>query len=125
MLHHAGLHVNDIAKAKDFYTKAFSALGYRVNAEFPEWNVVGMGSPDKSDLWLVGDGVRQTTHLAFLAESKVAVDAFHKAALEAGGVDNGAPGYRKNYAPGYYAAFVHDPDGHNMEVVFLDPNPSE
>jgi predicted lactoylglutathione lyase len=122
MIHHAGFHVSDIAKAKSFYAAALAPLGYLVNAEYPEWNVAGMGAAGENDFWLVGDGSSQANHIAFLAKGKQEVDDFYKAGLKAGGIDNGAPGYRKNYAPGYYAAFVKDPDGHNVEVVFMDPN---
>jgi predicted lactoylglutathione lyase len=123
MIHHISLHVSDIGKAKTFYQKALHPLGYVLNKDFPEWEVAGFGLPDKSDLWLSANGIKGG-HVAFAADTKPAVDAFHKAALEAGGKDNGAPGYRKEYAPGYYAAFVLDLDGNNIEVVFMDPNPN-
>lgn len=125
MIDHAGLHVSDIEKSKEFYSKALKPLGYEMTGEFPEWKVVGFGVSGKSDFWLTGDGALQKGHVAFGAESKKIVDSFYEAALEAGGKDNGKPGYRKDYTPGYYAAFVLDPNDHNVEVVFHDPNPKE
>jgi predicted lactoylglutathione lyase len=123
MLSHITLHVNDIDKSKEFYTKALAPLGYAKTSEMPEWKVVGIGVDGKSDTWLVGDGAKQETHVAYSAMDKESVQKFYDEALAAGGKDNGAPGYRKDYTPGYYAAFVHDLDGHNIEVVFMDPNP--
>lgn len=69
------------------------------------------------DLWLVPSQNPTTVHLALSADSTEQVDAFHEAALAAGGTDNGAPGERPHYHPGYYGAFVLDPDGHNIEAV--------
>ena len=125
MIDHTGFHVNDIEASKRFYDKALAPLGYSMLTEFPEWKVAGYGANGKSDLWIVGDGCKQQEHVAFAATDKDGVQQFHEAGLAAGGTDNGAPGYRKDYAPGYYAAFVKDPDGHNIEVVFHDPSPSE
>jgi len=125
MIDHVSLRTSDTAKAKDFYSKALAPLGYSVMMEFPEYGVFGMGADGKADLWINGKGVEDETHLALVAKDKTAVDGFYKAAMAAGGSDNGKPGYRKEYTPGYYAAFVKDMDGHNIEVVFHDPNPSE
>ncbi len=122
MLDHVSLHVNDYIKAKEFYSKALAPLGYSVLMDFAEWSVAGMGADGKPDLWLKGDGAKQSTHVAIVASSREVVDAFYKAALEAGVKDNGAPGYRKEYSPGYYGAFVLDMDGHNVEAVFHDPS---
>lgn len=125
MIDHVSLHVSDFAKAKEFYSKALQPLGYSVLAEYAEWSVAGLGANQKPDLWITAaDGAKQATHLAIAAQSKEMVDAFYKAALEAGAKDNGAPGYRKEYHPGYYGAFVHDLDGHNLEAVYHDPNPT-
>jgi catechol 2,3-dioxygenase-like lactoylglutathione lyase family enzyme len=127
MLDHIGIRVSDIAKAKDFYSKALAPLGYSVQKDLPEYNVFGMGDGGHmADFWVSPiEGDAGVQHVAFSAKDKAMVDAFHKAGLEAGGMDNGAPGYRKEYTPGYYAAFIKDADGHNIEVVFHDPNPSE
>ena len=125
MIAHAMLHVSDIDTSKDFYTKTLGPLGYSILSEFPEWKVVGLGENGNSDMWIVGDGAEKPSHVAFAASDKDAVQQFYDAGLAAGGSDNGAPGYRKDYAPGYYAAFVKDPDGHNIEAVFMDPHPAE
>ncbi len=125
MIDHAGFHVTDVQKSKKFYDVALAPLGYAQTAEYAEWNVLGYGIAGKSDFWLVGDGAEKASHVAFAADDKAEVEGFYKAGLEAGGTDNGAPGYRKDYAPGYFAAFLRDPDGHNVEVVFRDPSPSE
>ena len=126
MIDHVTLTVSDIEKAKEFYTKAFAPLGYALVSDYPEWKVAGIGAGGTSDIWLFGGkGSKEEAHLALVAKNKDEVDAFYKAALAAGGADNGAPGYRKNYTPGYYAAFVHDADKNNIEVVYHDPNPTE
>ncbi len=125
MIDHVSLRVTDIAKAKEFYAKALSPLGYTIMMDLPEYNVFGMGADGKADLWISGKGAQDENHLAIAAKDKASVDAFHKAGIEAGGTDNGAPGYRKDYSPGYYGAFIKDADGHNLEAVFHDPNPSE
>lgn len=124
-LAHVGIHVNDFAKAKEFYSKTLAPLGYTMAMEMAEWQVAGFGRGGRNELWISADGSKQPTHVAFEAESKATVDAFYKEGLATGGKDNGAPGYRKEYSPGYYAAFLYDPDGHNIEAVYRDPNPSE
>lgn len=119
MIAHVSLKTNDISKAKEFYAKALAPLGYKVTKEFPEYNIAGvMSGEGNTDLWLDGNGSKQPTHIAFGAKNEAEVQAFHKAALEAGGKDNGAPGYRADYGPGYYAAFVIDADGHNIEAMY-------
>lgn len=125
MIDHISLHVSDFAKAKVFYAAALAPLGYELKASMDEWSVAGFGEGEKADLWIQADGTKQTGHIAFRASNKDTVDAFYKAALAAGATDNGAPGYRKEYAPGYYAAFVRDADGHNIEVVFHDESVKE
>lgn len=125
MIDHLTLHVKDIDTSKEFYSKALAPLGYAQTSEMPEYKVTGYGVEGKSDIWLVGDAAGTPPgHVAFVAHDADSVDAFYDAAIAAGGKDNGAPGYRKDYSPGYYAAFVYDPDGHNIEVVFHDPNPT-
>src|SRR6185295_19322553 len=107
MIDHTGVRVSDLAKAKDFYSKALAPLGYSVLAEYAEYKVFGMGEAPKADFWVHGgDSVEDENHVAFAAKDKAAVDGFYKAGVAAGGTDNGKPGYRKDYSPGYYAAFV-------------------
>lgn len=125
MIDHVGLHVSDITKAKDFYTKTLAPLGYTLMADMPEYNVAGFGADGKADFWIDAKDTDTTNHVAFVAKDKSTVEAFYKEGLAAGGSDNGAPGYRKEYSAGYYGAFIKDADGHNIEVVFHDPNPSE
>jgi catechol 2,3-dioxygenase-like lactoylglutathione lyase family enzyme len=120
MIDHLTLKVSDYARSKPFYAAALKPLGYVVAMEYG--GGCGLGVPGKPDLWLFQD-LQNTrpTHVAFRAESREAVDAFHEAALGAGARDNGRPGIRKDYHPSYYAAFVLDPDGHNVEAVCHAP----
>lgn len=115
MLDHVSLHVSDYIKSKDFYIKALEPLGYKLMMEYP--NVGGFGIAGKADFWISQKEDARATHIAFMAESRPQVDEFYKNALALGGKDNGAPGIRTDYSPTYYAAFVIDPDGNNIEVV--------
>jgi catechol 2,3-dioxygenase-like lactoylglutathione lyase family enzyme len=115
MIDHVTLRVRDLAAAKDFYAAALRPLGYRVGKEFP--GALGLGVGGLLDFWLVGDPEARPQHLAFSAPTRAAVDAFHAAALAAGGADNGPPGLRLDYHPSYYAAFAFDASGHNVEAV--------
>jgi catechol 2,3-dioxygenase-like lactoylglutathione lyase family enzyme len=127
MIDHSGFHVSDYARSKDFYSRALAPLGYVLMIEFPASatggpDVAGFGEPPKPDFWIVsGKPNDPTIHIAFRAASRAVVDAFHAAALAAGGRDNGPPGLRPHYHPDYYGAFVLDPDGHNVEAVCHDP----
>ncbi|MBI5004103.1 VOC family protein [Candidatus Kaiserbacteria bacterium] len=119
MIAHASLPVSDYKKAKAFYVRVLATLGYTQNMEYGE--AAGLNDGTNTDFWIGtnGKGVIPL-HIAFAAKDKMQVEAFYKEALAAGATDNGAPGYRKDYWPGYYAAFVHDADGHNVEAVFFD-----
>lgn len=126
MLDHLTLLVSDFAASKAFYVTALEPLGYEVIMEidrerFPSLPFeagVGLGVGGKPDLWLrAHDGPIAPTHVAFRADTRAAVDAFHAAALAAGGTDHGGPGLRPEYHPNYYGAFVLDPDGYNVEAV--------
>ncbi len=113
---HVGFNVKDFAASKEFYAKALAPLGYKILGEGKGW--ANLSADGKTGLWIGTFGEAATPiHLAFVGETQEQVDAFYAAALGAGGKDNGAPGIRENYAPDYYAAFVIDPDGHNIEVV--------
>ena len=123
MIDHISLNVSDPAVSRAFYVKALAPLGYEVAAEYGP--VVGLKAADAeggpgSDLWLARAMDPAPVHLALTAATAEQVDAFHTAALAAGGRDNGVPGERPDYHPGYYAAFVLDPDGNNLEVVCHD-----
>lgn len=123
MIDHTGLQVSDPAKSRTFYERALAPLGYGVLMELPTEVtggivVVGYGVAPKPDFWTAsGTPNEPRVHVAFRADSPAHVDAFYKAALEAGGRDNGPPGPRPHYHANYYGAFVLDPDGHNIEVV--------
>ena|ERR1700739_2795559 len=120
MIDHTSVAVSNYQKGKDFYQKALAPLGYALGMDLPEYKAAGFKHGDKQDFWIGEKTPATGIHVAFTAESKDAVDKFHAAAIAAGGKDNGAPGYRKDYSPGYYAAFVHDADGSNIEAVYYD-----
>jgi catechol 2,3-dioxygenase-like lactoylglutathione lyase family enzyme len=127
MIDHTGVSVSDYAKSKHFYVAALKPLGYQLLMELDPadtggYEGAGFGEPQQPDFW-IGKGTpnEPRVHVAFRASSKAVVDAFYSAALAAGGRDNGAPGPRPQYHPGYYGAFVLDPDGHNIEAVFHGP----
>jgi catechol 2,3-dioxygenase-like lactoylglutathione lyase family enzyme len=116
MIDHIKLHVADAERSKAFYAAALAPLGYRVVMEPVPGRVVGMGTRFP-DFWLAQSDAPTVAHVALRADDRAAVDAFHAAALAAGGRDNGGPGLRPQYHPGYYGAFVFDPDGNNVEAV--------
>jgi catechol 2,3-dioxygenase-like lactoylglutathione lyase family enzyme len=116
MFDHIGLSVRDLSKTRAFYTAALAPLGFAIRYE--QDKVIAFGPPGKAALWFYGKGGGPTgVHIALAAITRVQVNAFHAAALGAGGKDNGAPGLRLHYKPTYYGAFVIDPDGHNLEAV--------
>jgi catechol 2,3-dioxygenase-like lactoylglutathione lyase family enzyme len=127
MIDHVGFPVSDFARAKAFYTNALLPLDYRLVMEVTQEQndgdpSAGFGADGKPDFWIGGEGgLNKPLHVAILAKDRAAVDAFYKAAIAAGGRDNGAPGIRPHYHPNYYAAFVFDPDGHNVEAVCHAP----
>ncbi len=128
MINHVTLWVNDINESKRFYQASLAPLGYRLLKDSsPKW--IGFGQKDiegQRDFWLKEGKVsgQAISCFAFSATSKQQVDEFYRAAITAGGKDNGPPGYRTKYYPGYYAAFVLDPNGYNIEAVWDDPTKS-
>jgi catechol 2,3-dioxygenase-like lactoylglutathione lyase family enzyme len=118
MIDHVKLWVSDIERSKAFYEQALAPVGYSVLFEFP--GVAGLGR-ERPDLWLAQGESPTTAHLALRADDRSAVDAFHDAALAAGGTDNGTAGLRPEYHEHYYGAFVLDPDGNNLEAVCHEP----
>ena len=122
MIDHVGVRTSDQAASRRFFEQALAPLGYEVLMEFEDGQVVGMGIGGKPDFWFSSGEGSSPIHIAFSAPDRAAVDAFHAAALAAGGEDNGAPGLRPEYHAGYYGAFVFDPDGNNVEAVFHDPS---
>lgn len=126
MIDHTGIAVSDWEKSKAFYDAAFAPLGasllHMVPPEFTGGVKVGGYGRDRPVFWLnEGAEPGPGRHVAFTARSRAEVDAFHAAALAAGGRDNGAPGPRPHYHPDYYGAFVIDPDGNNIEAVCHRP----
>lgn len=126
MIDHAGISVSDWDKAKAFYDAALAPLGakllYVVPEQFTGGVKVGGYGRDKPDFWLHGAGEPGPgRHYAFRAHTRAEVDAFHAAALAAGGSDNGSPGLRPHYHEHYYGAFALDPDGNNVEAVCHKP----
>ena len=126
MIDHSGISVSDFAAAKTFYDAALAPLGasliMMVPPEFTGGVKVGGYGRDRPEFWL-SEGAPQVppVHFAFTARSRAEVDAFHAAALAAGGTDNGPPGLRPQYHADYYGAFVRDPDGNNIEAVCHAP----
>jgi catechol 2,3-dioxygenase-like lactoylglutathione lyase family enzyme len=121
MLDHVSIGVSNIARSKSFYDMALKPLGIeRLYAEGD--NSAGYGLDKKAFFWIgLRESILTGTHVAFAAKDRAAVDAFHAAALAAGGRDNGAPGLRPRYHANYYGAFILDPDGHNIEAVCRRP----
>ena len=128
MIDHVGFAVADAERSRRFYQQALAPLDIGlIMTVTPDQTEAGgtahgFGSDGKPYFW-IGDNERvgEGTHVAFAVDSRARVDAFHQAALAAGGRDNGAPGLRPHYHPDYYAAFVLDPDGHNIEAVSHRP----
>ena len=119
MLDHLSIGVRDIKRARSFYDAALKPLGYTCVSDYG--TMLGYGAKQAA-LW-VGEAKKPVPsdpesglHLCFTAPTRAAVDAFHAAALKAGGTDNGKPGLRADYGPNYYAAFVVDPDGYRLEA---------
>jgi catechol 2,3-dioxygenase-like lactoylglutathione lyase family enzyme len=130
MIDHTGLLVSRPLESQRFYTGALAPLGYSLLREVPKEVtggrvVLGFGVAPKPDFWIAeGAPNEPRLHVAFRAASRAEVDEFHRAALAAGGRDNGAPGLRPHYHEHYYGAFVLDPDGHNIEAVCHLPEPA-
>jgi catechol 2,3-dioxygenase-like lactoylglutathione lyase family enzyme len=128
MLDHVGFAVADAERSRAFYEQALAPLGITLIKSIPADQTEaggvahGFGADGKPFFWF-GDNERvgQGTHVAFAVATRADVDAFYRAALAAGGRDNGAPGIRAHYHPNYYGAFVLDPDGVNIEAVCHRP----
>jgi catechol 2,3-dioxygenase-like lactoylglutathione lyase family enzyme len=132
MIDHIGIDVSNYETAKKFYLAALRPLGFELVMEVPREHtggrgVAGFGVPPKPEFWISAGTADAPSapagkvHVAFRVESRRIVDAFHRAAIDAGGRDNGAPGIRAHYHSNYYGAFVLDPDGHNIEAVCHAP----
>lgn len=121
MIDHIGVDVTGFQRAREFYLKALAPIGYKILHEGD--GCCGMGVTGEGDqawlgsIWLMSKPSVAPAHFCFRVDNRALVDAFYKAGLEAGGTDNGAPGIRAHYHENYYAAFVKDADGNNVEVV--------
>jgi catechol 2,3-dioxygenase-like lactoylglutathione lyase family enzyme len=119
MLDHLAIGVRDLAASRAFYEAALAPLGFGVVMEFE--GAVAFGPPARPIFWLRDREPTAGLHVAFEAADRDRVDAFHAAALTAGGADNGKPGLRPQYHSHYYGAFIRDPDGNNVEAVCHTP----
>ena len=124
MLDHIGVGVSDLARSRAFYAAALAPLSYQITQEVPGratgFGIVqghGKSTDPAGEFWIAQETPAPSVHVAFNAASRAVVDAFYKAALAAGGRDNGAPGLRPQYHANYYGAFVLGPDGYNIEAV--------
>jgi catechol 2,3-dioxygenase-like lactoylglutathione lyase family enzyme len=117
---HLGLAVLDFRKSRDFYVQALAPLGMKVVMESDGWVMFGKAGRGEFFVSQKGESANGN-HIAFAAENRDQVRAFHDAAIAAGGRDNGAPGIRQKYHSAYYAAFIFDPDGNNIEAVCREP----
>jgi len=117
MFDHIGLHVKDLTKSAGFYEAALAPLGHVIGSR--DETSVSIGPPGRASLFLYGSKgpTGPGVHVALTANDRAAVARFHEQGLRAGGKDNGAPGLRTEYAPNYYAAFLVDPDGNNLEAL--------
>jgi catechol 2,3-dioxygenase-like lactoylglutathione lyase family enzyme len=119
MIEHLSLLVKDFAQAQTFYKAALKPLKYKIEYNYPD--AAGFLEGGHTSFWIVKSKKTAPTHVAFRAATRKIVREFYHAALKAGGKDNGKPGIRKDYSPNYYAAFVLDPEGNNMEAVSYEP----
>jgi catechol 2,3-dioxygenase-like lactoylglutathione lyase family enzyme len=119
MFDHIGFKVKDLDATVRFYTAALGPLGYEMTSQ--DEASAAFGAKGSYSLWLYADEklAHSLIHVAFTAPSRAAVEAFYREGLKSGGRDNGAPGVRQDYGPKYYAAFLFDPDGNNVEAVYL------
>jgi catechol 2,3-dioxygenase-like lactoylglutathione lyase family enzyme len=125
VIDHIGVGVRDFEESIDFYTRALAPLGFEQVAFIDTDNrAAAFGVRGRDDFWIHEGRPAGRMHVGFDAESREAVDDFHAAALAAGGRDNGAPGVRAEYSDTYYAAYVLDPNGNNIEAVFHGDAPT-
>ncbi len=123
MIDHIGIKVSDLARSTAFYQASLAPVGYHLLVELDASMTgsvafSGFGIGQKPSFWVSACAQLHTsTHIAFSVNTRAQVDEFYQAALKAGGTDHGAPGLRPHYHPNYYAAFILDPDGHNIEAV--------
>ncbi|MDO8561612.1 MAG: VOC family protein [bacterium] len=119
MIAHVTVPVKDYAKAKALYAAMLTPVGYKLTADHPDWKAGGFMEGGHTSFWIAEKKEMEPTHVAVLAESKEAVQEFYAKAIETGAKDNGGPGFRTEYSPEYYAAFVLDDDGNNIEACYF------
>ncbi len=119
MIAHVTVPVKDYAKAKALYAAMLAPAGYKLTADHPDWKAGGFMEGGNTSFWIAEKEKMTPTHVAVLAPSKKAVEEFYAKALEAGARDNGGPDFRTEYSPEYYAAFVLDHDGNNIEACYF------
>jgi catechol 2,3-dioxygenase-like lactoylglutathione lyase family enzyme len=125
MIEHVSIPVSDMKRSVDFYSKAAAPLGYLLYRDFAP-DAVGYLEGESTSLWLARKNEKITPmHVALRGESKEAVQKFYEEGLKAGGTDNGAPGFRTDYGDDYYAAFLLDPDGNNIEACYFGAKASD
>ena len=117
MYDHISLKVRDFGKSLSFYRAALAPLGYEAQHLDEQGKSVGFGPKGAVALWIAEGTPPSSAHVAFVSPSRKAVAQFFEAGLKSGGKDNGKPGLRLDYAEDYYAAFLFDPDGNNVEAV--------
>jgi catechol 2,3-dioxygenase-like lactoylglutathione lyase family enzyme len=121
VIDHISIGVRDLERSRAFYLLALAPLGFTEQAAWQDGardTIFGLDDADDFAISLEYPPAGASVHIAFAADSREQVNAFHAAAITAGGIDNGPPGVRTEYSPGYYGAFVLDPDGNNVEAVF-------
>jgi catechol 2,3-dioxygenase-like lactoylglutathione lyase family enzyme len=125
MIDHLILSVSDLEVSKVFYRNALAAIGYKTSPEYISGSTktkgIGFGGEDLEFFIVQGPVNKPPVHVAFRVPNRRDVEAFYKAAIAAGGLDNGAPGLSPEHHPDYFSAYVFDPDGHNIEAVCHDP----
>jgi len=118
MYDHLGLQVTNLGASVAFYQAALAPFGYELCSR--DETSAGLGRPGAPALWLYASTTPSRAHVAFRAATRAIVDRFHQRGIASGGRDHGAPGVRADYAPTYYAAFLLDPDGNNVEAVCME-----
>jgi catechol 2,3-dioxygenase-like lactoylglutathione lyase family enzyme len=125
MIDHLIISVSDLKASKAFYGKALAPLGYKTSSEYTSGSTktkgVGFGAEDLEFFIVQGRAIKPAIHVAFRVPTRAKVKAFYKAAMAAGGRDNGAPSLSPEHHADYFSAYVFDPDGHNIEAVCHDP----
>ena len=117
MIDHISLRVSDLEKSKKFYIAILKPVGYALESEYPD--ACGFRGEDGTSVWLIKENyVTKGVHVAFLGKDLKAVHFFHALGLSTGGIDNGAPGPRKEYREDYFGAFLLDFDDNNIEAVY-------